>query len=827
LRAFALGLLAGVCWLQCQAFLPDAVACAGLLLIGLICLPLAHRLYRRALNHSTNYQSTISSMSLRAVAGAAAGIAIGFVIGAGWAGLLAHSRLSEELPAALEGRDLQVVGVVDSLPDAVAGGVRFRLRVDTAHLPDGEKVSIPRLLSVGWYADDAQNPPAVRPGQRREFTLKLRLPHGNANPDGFDYEAWLLTEGVRATGYVRPGVQTIREEFVPSIAACIERARYALRARLQQALPDADYAGVIIALVIGDQRGVSQSDWDVFNRTGIGHLVSISGLHITMIAALFGGLASWLWRHSFFTRANLPLMLPAQKVAAAAGLLAALVYVALAGFGIPAQRTLLMLSVVSIALWLGRIASVSHVLCLSMTVVLLCDPWAVLWPGFWLSFVAIACILYASVGRTTIGMGEWPGAETDRAPAIGFRSRLGQSLAAATRTQYAVTLGLVPLTMALFGQISLIGPLANAIAIPLVSFVITPLSLLGSLAPAPLSVWLLQCAHALVSALAQCLQWLSETAVAVWQAPRPDATSVALAMAGTLWLLAPRGWSLRWTGVLAWLPMLMARPATPAQGFWLTAFDIGQGNALLIETAHHRLLYDTGPAYSIESDGATRVLLPYLRARGIPRLDGLIISHSDNDHSGGAASLIEAMPIAWTRSSLPDDHVLRRKMPSHSACRAGQSWNWDGVQFDILHPDVYYANADHPNARSCTLRIRYRDHAVLLTGDIEAPQERALVARAADQLPASVLLAPHHGSGTSSTPEFLRAVSPRLALFQVGYRNRYRHPKAEVLDRYLKQGIRSLRSDRDGAVQVMINDQLTFAVYRCEHRRYWLARDCP
>jgi competence protein ComEC len=806
-----------VFWLQSQATLPDAKACAGLVLIGLIGLPLAHRLGRRAEN-----QITMSSMSLRT----AAGIALGIAIGIGWAGLFAHVRMSETLPAAIEGRDLQVIGVVDSLPDAVARGVRFRLRVDSAHLPGGDKVNIPELLSVGWYADHAQNPPMVRPGQRWEFTLRLRLPHGHVNPDGFDYEAWLLTEGVRATGYVRPGVQKIRDEFVPGLAAYIGRTRDALRARLQHALPGAEYAGVIIALVIGDQRGVSQSDWEVFNRTGIGHLVSISGLHITMIAALFGGLARCLWRHSFFTRANLPLILPAQKVGAAAGLFAALVYVALAGFGIPAQRTLLMLAVVSIALWLGRIASVSHVLCLSITVVLLCDPWAVLWPGFWLSFVAIACILYASVGRTTAEKSEWDVAESGTASAIGFRSRLEQSLAAATRTQYAVTLGLVPLTMALFGQVSLIGPLANAMAIPLVSFAITPLSLVGSIAPAPVSVWCLQLAHALVSALAQCLQWLSETSFAVWQAPRPDAMSVGLAMVGTLWLLAPRGWPLRWVGVLAWLPMVLARPATPTQGFWLTAFDIGQSNALLIETANHRLLYDTGPAYSSESDGATRVLLPYLRARGITQLDGLIISHSDNDHAGGAASVIEGIPIHWVRSSLPEDHALLKQMPSHTACRVGQSWTWDGVQFEMLHPDEYYANADHPNARSCTLRIRYREHAVLLTGDIEAPQERALLARAADQLSANVLLAPHHGSGTSSTPEFLTAVSPQLALFQVGYRNRYRHPKAEVLERYLQRGIRTLRSDRDGAVRVNISGDITFSAYRCERRRYWLARDC-
>ena len=817
MRAFAPGLLAGVFWLQSQAVLPAPIVCGALLLAGLVGLLLIYRFSGQlaAAGFNTAHSNTAHLTTARFTIIVAAGIAFGL----GWAGLLAHDRLSESLPAALEGRDIQVVGVVHSLPDAVPRGVRFRLRVESARLPDGEAVVIPSVLALGWYADHEDALPVVRPGQRWEFSVRLRLPHGHANPDGFDYEAWLLSEGVRATGYVRPGAQQKRDEFVPGFRAYVGRARDTLRERLRQSLPEAHYAGVIVALVIGDQRAVSQSDWEVFNRTGIGHLVSISGLHITMIAALFGGMLRWLWRHSFFTRANLPLLVPAQKIGAAAGLLAALVYVALAGFGIPAQRTLLMLAVVAAALWLGRIAAVSQVLCLAVTVVLLCDPWAVLWPGFWLSFVAIACILWVSVGRAE----EQARAAADAGILPGFR----HLLADATRTQYAVTLGLVPLTMILFAQVSLIGPLANAVAIPLVSFLITPLSLAGSIMPAPLSGWCLQAAHALVSALAQWLSWLSESSFAVWQAPRPDKLSFVLAMAGTLWLLAPRGWPSRWLGILAWLPMFMARPATPAEGFWLTAFDIGQGNALLIETANHRLLYDTGPVYSVESDGASRVLLPYLHSRGITHLDGLIISHSDTDHAGGAASIFKAVKLGWTSSSLAENHPLQRQMPSHVACRAGQSWRWDGVHFEMLHPDSVHADAARPNARSCTLRIRYREHAVLLTGDIEAPQERALLARAASQLQASVLLVPHHGSGTSSTPEFLAAVSPQLALFQVGYRNRYRHPKAEVLDRYVQRGIQTLRTDRDGAVSVRIGDDITFRSYRCERRRYWLASDCP
>jgi competence protein ComEC len=562
---------------------------------------------------------------------------------------------------------------------------------------------------------------------------------------------------------------------------------------------------------------VSQSDWDVFNRTGVGHLISISGLHITMIAGLFALLSHWLWQHSFFTRAQLPLLCPAHKVAALAGLLAAFSYVALAGFGIPAQRTLLMIAVVTLSLLLHRIVTVSQILLTALLVVLLFDPWSVLWPGFWLSFVAIGCILFACAGRAE---------ELRQSSEAGVKKHL-QS---AWRTQWAVTLGLLPLGFAWFAQTSLISPLANAVAIPVVSFVITPLSLVASVLPAPFASGLLNAAHAVTAWLAEGLAWLSSTKLAVWTAPQPDWGVFALAMIGTVWMLAPRGWPLRWVGVLLWLPMLLAKPAAPERGFWLTAFDIGQGNALLVETANHRLIYDTGPAFSLEADGGSRVLLPYLRARGIHHLDGVMISHSDADHSGGARSLWEGVKIEWFSSSLFFDHPLLMKAPRHEPC-AGQHWVWDEVEFDVLHP-----HADHlqnstfsPNARSCTLRIRYRGRTVLLTGDIEAPQERALLDRAwqsREDLKADVLLAPHHGSGTSSTNEFLQAVHPSVALFQVGYRNRYRHPKQEIVQRYRDRGILPLRTDQSGAIRMEVDADIRWTTYRCQRQRYWSSEPC-
>jgi competence protein ComEC len=561
----------------------------------------------------------------------------------------------------------------------------------------------------------------------------------------------------------------------------------------------------------------------VFNRTGTSHLIAISGLHITMVAGLFAALMFQLWRRSFFTRAALPLLLPAQKAAALAGAAAAFGYVALAGFGVPAQRTLYMVTVVAAALWSGRIAGVSHVLCAALGAVVLLDPWAVLWPGFWLSFGAVAVILYTSVGRVATHASDAGPPQDKVLPWRQWR----RMLHAAARTQYAVTLGLVPLTALLFGQISLVGPIANALAIPLVSFAVTPLALAGSVLPAPLSGWLLIAAHALVAWLAQWLAWLSALPLAVWSAPVPAPWLFAGALAGTLWLLAPRGWPLRWLGIAGWLPLLLNAQTYPAEGtMQVTAFDVGQGMALLVETPHHRLLYDTGPAYSPESDGGNRVIVPYLKARGIDTLDGVMISHSDADHSGGALSVFGAVKVGWVASSLPLDSGVVRAAPGHRRCRAGQSWEWDGIRFDMLHPSAasYDSAKWKPNARSCTLKVSLGAQSILLTGDIEAVQEEELVETAPGALRASVLLAPHHGSGTSSTLPFLEAVRPDVALFQVGYRNRYRHPKSDVYERYAALGIKRLRSDDSGAVTVQFGADVRTSEYRTEHARYWYGR---
>lgn len=746
-------------------------------------------------------------------------ILVSAVFGFAWASLFAHVYLAQELPAEWEGRDLTLIGTVDSLPHRYAQGVRFNFAIEKTW-PDATLATrLPSKVALSWYAPplgtDGFTIGDVQPGERWQLKVRLKRPHGNANPMGFDYEAWLLGQGLRATGSVRTDAASKNQRlthFVWSAGNLVEYSRAVLRRRIHEALPASPYAGVLVALVVGDQREVAQSDWKIFNRSGIGHLVSISGLHITMVAGLFAGLLFYLWRHSFFTDAQLPLLLPAQKTAALGGAVMALLYVALAGFGVPAQRTLYMLLVLALALWMGRMTRISHVLCLALGVVVLLDPWAVLWPGFWLSFGAVAVLLFAGSGRLPLP------------PPANWREVLQRAWRNASAAQYAVTVGLVPLSVLLFGQISLISPLANAIAIPLISFVVTPLSLLGSVLPAPLSSGLLQLAHACVAALALFLQWLSAYPVALWTLPVPAFWMFALAMLGTIWALAPRGWPLRWLGLICWLPLFFRGENRPSPGeMSVTAFDVGQGMALLIETEQHRLLYDSGPYYSPESDAASRVLLPYLHSRGIYALDALIISHNDNDHSGGALSLLGQVQIDAVLSSLSLDSPIVKASARHQRCQAGQRWNWDGVNFEILQPGAasYASTKWKPNARSCMLKISTTKFSMLLPGDIEAIQEDELVHSIPDKLAATVLVAPHHGSGTSSTEAFLQAVHPELALFQVGYKNRYHHPKQEVFERYADFGIKRLRTDQAGAITLQFGNTLAISEYRSAHARYW------
>jgi competence protein ComEC len=558
----------------------------------------------------------------------------------------------------------------------------------------------------------------------------------------------------------------------------IERAREHIRSRFRAALPDAPYAGVLIALAVGDQRAIESADWHTFTRTGVGHLMSISGLHVTMVAGLFALAVAALWRRS----ERLTLALPARKAAAVAGMLAALAYCLLAGFAVPAQRTLYMLTVVAVA---------------ALAVVVAIDPWAVISPGFWLSFGAVGLMFYVAAGPG----GHW-------------LSRWG-------RTQWAITVGLAPLTLALFQQVSLVSPLANAIAIPVVSLVVTPLALAFAVVPiAPLA----GLAHAVLAALMALLDLLAAAPSAVWSQHAPIAWTLLPAAIGVAWLLAPRGVPGRAAGLLLLLPLFAVRPPGPAPGAaWITFLDVGQGLATVVRTANHALVYDAGPAYSVDADAGNRVVVPYLRASGVTRLDKVIVTHNDNDHAGGAAAVMRTLPAGMLLSSLASDHPAQALAPWRTPCYAGQRWDWDGVGFEMLYPtaESYGRDLRRANWRSCVLRITAHGHAVLLTGDIEARDEQALLAAGAS-LAADLLLVPHHGSRTSSTPAFIDAVAPRLAVFTVGYRNRFGHPRPDVAARYADRGVQILRTDRTGALAVTLDERgVGASAWRDTAPRYW------
>lgn len=704
------------------------------------------------------------------------------LLGFAWAGGFAHWRLADALPAEWEGRDIEMTGVVAELPQRFERGVRFVFAPETADAP------VPARIVLSWYrqfqpeieeegdeeAASAGALPLPQAGERWTFVVRLKRPHGNLNPHGFDYEGWLFERGIRATGYVRKSALTERQA---AAEISVEQLREATRARIQRALPGQPYAGVLAALTIGDQQAIAPELWRLFAATGITHLMSISGLHVTMI----GGLAAWLvfalWRRT----ARLPLVWPAQKAAAVAGFCGAFAYALLAGFGVPAQRTLYMLGIMVAALVSGRKLAAPTVLGAALLLVLLLDPWAVLSAGFWLSFGAVALIFYVANGR--LGPGHW--------------------LATWLRTQWAITLGMIPLLLALFQQFSLVSPFANALAIPLVSLLVTPLALLGSL---PGFAWALNLAHALLVPLMGFLRWLAELPGTLWQQHAPPSWAVPLALLGAAWLLLPRGFPTRWAGALLFLPLFLIAPERPVPGaLTVTVLDVGQGQAVHVQTATRDLMFDAGPAFNTQSDAGSRILVPYLRASGVRQLDTLIVSHADKDHAGGAASLIAALSVST---------VERR-------CVDGQGWEWDGVRFRVLHPlAADYAEKRTSNALSCVLKIESKHGSVLIPGDIEGRAEAELLARHGANLRADVLVAPHHGGKKTSSPEFVAAVGAREVVFPVGYRNRFGHPHPEVLARFA--GARIHRSDRDGAVTLKVGAGGTAIDNEREAaRRYW------
>jgi competence protein ComEC len=775
---------------------------------------------------------------------------LGVLISFGLALTLVNARClwqaQHRLDPSLEGREVLLKGVIASLPQQTASSVRFRFEVISAFdINASSSVVVPEQIDLAWF--DRESAELMRgslwadlkAGDIWQFSVRLKAPHGSLNPGGFDEAFWRWEQGVMATGTVS---MSKRAEVPKKIKASwlypIAQARQYVRSEIDRKLWQGDeqsrsLAGVIAALVMGDQAAIQASDWDLFRATGVAHLMSISGLHITLFAWVMAAVIRALWRFSASCETRLCLRWPAPHVALLAGVLLATLYALFSGWGLPSQRTVIMLWLVCMLQLIGVRWPMFWSLGLALWVVVAFDPWAMLQPGFWLSFVAVGVLMLneplQDAARTKMedGRSEMVYKNVLVSICLKMVDKSFQTLGNLVREQWLVTVALTPLAVLFFGQLSWVGLLANLLAIPWVTWLVTPLAILGIFAP-PLWVlasWALQPLMALLALMAS-------LPGSVWHLPTPPIGLAVLAILGGLLLLQQWPWSLRCWGALFILPIFIWQVPRPETGqFDLWFADVGQGNAVLIRTSHHALLYDAGPTYSETSDAGQRVLVPLLQRMGV-KLDRVMLSHRDADHTGGAAAVLRAHPHADLWSSLEDGHPLSNLRPVH-ACMAGQKWEWDGVQFELLHPvfsdDTKLAGA---NALSCVLRVdasrgtpskmgqdRHMASA-LLAGDVEAAQELAMLERQALK-PVGVLLVPHHGSQTSSTLGFIQALRPHWAVVQAGYRNRYGHPAPGVLERYANQKVPVSVSSECGAAhwQSTLPQQLD-----CERelrRRYW------
>jgi competence protein ComEC len=755
-------------------------------------------------------------------------------------GWRAHAYLAQALPGELEGQDLVVQGTIASMLQNTAQGRRWRFEVEQAwrmHAEQPERL-FPSAIELAWYlpwgsqAAHTEGPAWARgmplePGQRWRMTVRLKRPHGARNPHGFDFELQQWEQGVQATGYVRESPPPRRLEVDAGYR--MQRWRQWLRDRIRAqasvlqhwwpALGEAEREsaiGVVAALAVGDQQAVERQDWMLFRQTGVAHLMSISGLHITMFAWLAAWATGRLWRLS----ARACQWLPAPRAALLAGAWLATGYAVLSGWGVPAQRTVCMLAVVGILRCGGLRWPWPQVWLLALAVVLVADPWALWQAGFWLSFVAVGVLLASA-------RGERPGPSGTASVSAAGRA-LGMC-----REQWLISLALAPLSLLLFGQVSVIGLVANLVAIPWITLLVTPLAMASAVLPQAAAL-----AAGALEPLMALLHWLAGAPLAVLTLPQPAWWAGAVAVAGGLLVVAPLPGRVRMVAAMCCVPALWWPLPRPAWGeFEVLAVDIGQGNAVLLSTRSHSLLYDAGPQYSQHSDAGERVLLPLLQALGV-RPDAMMLSHRDTDHTGGALSLQQALRggghalTVWGSDSVIHDAALAALAPVRR-CTAGQRWQWDGVTFEVLHPfEAAGAGAVHAarrssNAGSCVLRLRSAAGRVaLLAGDIEAAQERQLVYQGLAG-PVDWLLVPHHGSKTSSSAPWVEALAPRWAMVQAGYRNRFGHPVPAVVQRYEQSGSTVVQQDRCGAALWRSAQPEALLCERLIRAHYWDVHAVP
>lgn len=715
------------------------------------------------------------------------------------------NSLAQLLPAELERNDFWVRGSIVSLPEVDDISSQFLFKVEKSCLKPlascefSNELLQDQLIQLSLYQKLE-----VNPGQHWQFKVRLKRPHGFANPGGFDYEAWLWQKKIRASGYVRSDDANLLYET--EIDPVFTTLRNQFRQKLNFLFPGKSlkHLNLVQALSIGDRQDISNKEWDLFSATGTNHLIVISGMHVGFVSLIFYQLCQL----SLKRIGSLALYVPISRVAGLMAIIAAYFYAGMAGFALPTQRALIMVAAFMLAQCCCRHSSVINSYCLALVLVLIFNPLAPVSSGFWLSFIAVAVLVFFVN-------------EPDRQQPRGLIK-----LTMMFRTQLFIFLGLLPFMLLFFQQTSISAPLVNLIAIPYVTFFVVPLCLLillMSYLSTELMVYLCFYVERLLEIFVSVLEiigqyWpqtlLNLPALAHWQ------WIILLIIIGMVlwgstrfkdfWLLMPI--------LLFCIPLLFIRDnKLELSEFQLDVLDVGQGLALVIRTRQHVMLYDLGPAYSDSFDAGGGIVLPFLHSQNIKHIDKVVVSHGDNDHSGGLNSIISVHPSAEYLSS---DLTLFSSMNHFIECRKGQYWHWDGVDFEILHPDEA---AYSSNNSSCVLRISNAKHSVLLTGDIEAQVERFLI-DATSNLDADILIAPHHGSKTSSYRRFIEAVSPDYVVFSSGYLNQFNHPHPDIVKLYTNSGTIALNTAETGTISWLIgmdDDLPETRLYRQANKRFW------
>lgn len=755
--AFALGFLAGDLFLQQLTRLPS-VLWVGVFMILAASVYLCLRQYR-----------------LVAV------MLLAFALGFGWSYWAALTILDWHLSHKEESQAQSITGYVVTVPSQSTQQADFMLQPEHTNI----------LIKLYW-----QSPlQTVYVGDKWRFLVKLKRVHGTQNPGEFDYEAWALQKRLRATGRVLPSRQNqllAHAYFMHPI----DQLRQHLLQRLLRYLPATPTAVWLPALIVGERGHIPAEQWQVLRQTGTNHLMAIAGLHIGIVATIAHFLVTRIWRRY----ALLCLYQPAQQVGTYAALIVAVLYSALSGFSIPTQRACLMLSLYILLTILRRRSSLWSPWSAALFMVILFNPLSVLTESIWLSFGTIALIIYGMSARL--------------APQ-GWWWKWG-------RVQWVIGVGLIPLSLLFFQQSSLVSFLANSIAIPWLGFLILPFCFLSGIFLSlfePLGVLFLQIANKSLALLWVILSWFASLPIATWHGAIPNFIVLAITVAAFFVLLLPRGVPGRWLGILWLAPLLLyASPRLPVGAIRMTLLDVGQGLAVVVQTRTHTLVYDAGPKLGEGIDAGESVVVPFLHASSIKRIDKLVISHGDNDHIGGARAMLAALQVNDLQTSVPTELAAYRAR----LCEAGQHWTWDGVDFRFLYPTSY--DLQQGNNSSCVLRIENGDHAILLTGDIEQYAEWQLLARSRQQLSAAILVAPHHGSQTSIVPAFVAAVHPDVVLYAVGYRNRYHFPHRKVLDTYTQMHAQQFDTANSGAITFELLPGMPLQpphLYRHDHLRYW------